>query len=254
MKKYFLAKLITLIKTLEIIAKLLGGTLIFVLSVIGVFKITNIKYEVTVPPQIFYLLLSTFFGFLLFYIILKGLCNQSISQWHIVTKVLEDQITYESSNNKSEVNDPQTDSLPRGARLDFALARSFLSEMQSKPFLKLKLNPRISDSNIRMIAKNPIRIKMINPGMHKTYLIITGDVEDGGIFFIDCENYLTYERDYAYTIYGLLFPILSSATNAISKEYIDSINDNPEETRYFQIYSYRLIKKGRHYILEIPII
>ena len=170
-KNFYTAIFVNLFSKVIVIVKVLGYIAIFSVSLMGVITITNIKLEINISTKLFISSVVILIILTIIYSMVYTRYRKGITKWEIVTKSLEDQITKEVTDQKANMRGPVSDILPRDARINFTLARTFLSEIRTTPFLKLALGVRKSKPNLKINFEKPLRISLVNPGMHKTYLI-----------------------------------------------------------------------------------
>jgi hypothetical protein len=264
MDKVKIAKWMVFEKKFEMVIQVITGTVIFFVSIVGVFKLVNISYELSLPSVLIAIIIIVILISLAVYLVLKISLNQSFNKWAIVVNAIESQITSSLEHDTKYKETAISDSLPRDSVIDYQLARHVLSTLKTYPFLELALDARREKIDIESIEKKSLKIYMDTPGMFKTYLIIQEAAEEIGVpgdevFFVNCFGTSSYERDYAFTIFSLIFPILSSTTDSISQIYSSDISINVGGygpiTFYHLIFHYELKKKkDGGYLLRIPII
>jgi hypothetical protein len=250
--------MIQILKFIELVGKVIGGAFLYLVTILGVFKITNITYEINIPGKVLYPAIIVVSAIVIFYLVLLLICRKSITHWKIIVKAIEDQISTAIAESGSVLTEPVDDTLPRDPRINFTLARIFLSEIAHLPVLRLAIDLRISRKQLRAQRSMPLRLYIDNPGMFKTYLAFSDSGGKDALFLVDSPQSCFYERDYVFTLYKLLFQILSSATSSVSQifssdgrvtsNYLDFVS------YYYYVYNYRILKSCGQYFIEIPIL
>ncbi len=140
MRNSFWAKIVYLSKIFEIVIKVISGVFIYVVSVLGVFKFTNVNYEVPFSQNTIKIVILVFSIGIILYIFSYLSTRELNIRWGVIIKAIEDQINNQITKFPSIIEAPIINYYPRDPRVIFTLARLMLSEITEKPILTIKLD------------------------------------------------------------------------------------------------------------------
>lgn len=258
MSKYRISKILGSYKQIELISGYLLSAIGIILTILGFVKIIGIPVEDIVTHQLLLILSIVLVLGLAIFIFFRVKVIAYLKKWENINKLINEQLKDQIKTLQDTTQDPITNSYPRDARIDYALAFSILSELDTRPILRLFLTPfSFKDELLKKVNSQRTRLYLVNPGMFKTYVIVKDENGDNELFFVDCTKTNAYERDYALTLYTLIIPILSSVSMSISQIYSDDVqvqlNGVPDICYFYYINDFKISTRKDGYVIEIPI-
>jgi hypothetical protein len=254
MSKYRISKILGSYKQIELISGYLLSAIGIILTILGFVKIIGIPVEVIVTHQLLLILSIVLVLGLAIFIFFRVKVSAYLKKWENINKLINEQLKDQIKTLQDTTQDPITNSYPRDARIDYALAFSILSELDTRPILRLFLTPfSFKDELLKKVNSQRTRLYLVNPGMFKTYVIVKDENGDNELFLVDCTKTNAYERDYALTLYTLIIPILSSVSMSISQIYSDDVqvqlNGVPDICYFYYINDFK-----KQQFIDVPMI
>ena len=146
---------------------------------------------------------------------------------------------------------PPDQYLPREPRYDDTLVNYLLATITGDGFVELQITKFDTDLPLRQIQEHTLYLHLVEPGMHKTFMVLCNENEENTYFIVQSpDDY--YSRDFAMTWFDVIIPILGNSTKSISKKQTGS-SMGEFHPDFYIIKKYFFKKKFKKLYLRIPL-